>query len=206
MKKLTFRTHNKKVDVVILLFCACLSVSLNGFAQRKKSNTNVGLKMGTNLATISGFDDASLKLGFQVGLFGELELTHALLLRPEFIISNQGAKSDNVISKNYYLNFPIMFVVAEKNSPVKFITGLQVGTPIYAQYKYLVTNETENVTAQLNNLDISLAIGVEFNLSKITNLEFRYTHGLKNTLPDIIGESKFFNRVLLMSFNLYLNK
>ncbi|MGJ3236676.1 porin family protein [Marivirga sp.] len=162
----------------------------------------LGIRAGANFSTIAGdAENVSPKLGGHIGIFSVLPLSEKFSINPELSVSNQGAKSsDNreISFSFWYINAPILLKY-QNNSSFFLNTGIQFGTVFTANYKE--SNQKENITAQLENFDFALALGLGYEISKYGSLELRYNHGFSNysRTTGVNGE-KFFNRVIQFSF------
>lgn len=171
-----------------------LSVSYPILAQKAP----FGLKAGMNFSSIGGdSENLSPKVGMHAGFFSSLMLTEKLSIKPEIVLSNQGAvnsENSKLRFSYWYLNAPLMFRYQEETA-VFFDFGVQVGTIINANFKQ--DGEKENITSQLENFDFSVSAGFGHDLSEDISIEARYNHGLTNTSKNQeLGGGVFPNRVL----------
>ena len=168
-------------------------LSLNVFSQGV-----VGIKGGLNISTISGNSSYSEpKLGFNAGLFGEKFLNEQLSLRTEFYYSRQGVKSYELKKRYDYILLPLILKV--KISDVSFLFGSQAGTLFKAQL--IDGSNKEIINASIENIDLSMLLGLEFELNESHSLGFRFTHGITST--ENLDDSSFTPNVV---FQLSLNK
>ena len=189
---------------ILTLFFLLLAFSPSGLAQ----DAVIGLKAGTNISSIGGnTENLSMKLGFHGGFFSSLNLSEKLSLRPEIIVSNQGARNSNnrdIKLAYWYLNAPVLLQY-QKTTPVAFNLGIQFGTVLNAKTKG--DGEDQDVTSQLKNIDFSAVIGIAYELTSALSLEARYNYGISNASRNVFpGDDKLQNRVLQLSIAYVLTK
>jgi len=169
-----------------------------GFAQAPN------LKAGLNISTIS--TPSSLKNEFKPGFYLGIGMFKTLrkknLIKGELVYSQQGAKLNSKETASYnYLNMPILFSHGI-GKRIYFDFGPQVGIILSG---ILRGDDKVDVTAKLRTLDISLASGFTYSLSKAIKLESRVNYGLINTLRDPYPET-FRNIFFQAGFQIYFIK
>jgi len=191
---------NKVLALTFLLFLVChLTMAQNSAS---------GIKAGMNVSSIGGdSENVSMKVGFMGGVFSHLKLSENLKLRPEIVVSNQGAndsENSNTKFSYWYLNIPLI-IEYQQDSPFILNFGFQAGTVLNANLKQ--GDEKQNITSQLENFDLSICGGFGYELSDNFLIEARYNHGLNNTSrnPEFEGD-KFPNRVFQLSIAYGLSK
>jgi opacity protein-like surface antigen len=183
-----------------------------GFANAQE--VKFGVKGGINLSTLTGDnDEASSKVGFQVGGFAEIKLTDKFSVQPEVLYSLQGAKSEfsefGLNSKSTlnlsYLNIPVMakYYVAEKFS---LEAGPQIGFLLSAKDDTKVTmggessSEKINVKDDYKSIDFGVNFGAGYDFTENLSAGLRYNLGLSNIAETVEGESyKVKNSVFSLS-------
>lgn len=178
---------------------SAVAIMLFGFmsAQEKeqsKSDVKFGAKGGINFANLGGDDagDASVYVGFNVGMFVEIPVTDKLIIQPELLYSAQGSKSEGPLVvdgslydvkatlKFNYINVPVMFKykVVEKFS---LEAGPYVGFLTAAKIKVEVDgygSETEDIKDIVKLTDFGLALGMNYEFSDVIFANARYQGGL----------------------------
>ncbi|KIA99210.1 hypothetical protein OA93_06155 [Flavobacterium sp. KMS] len=183
-----------------------------GFANAQE--VKFGVKGGINLSTLTGdVEDASSKVGFQVGGFAEIKLTEKFSVQPEVLYSLQGAKSEGsefgYTSKSTlnlsYLNIPVMakYYVAEKFS---LEAGPQIGFLLSAKDDTKVTVDGESSSEKINvkddykSIDFGVNFGAGYDFTENLSAGLRYNLGLSNIAETVEGENyKVKNSVFSLS-------
>ena len=187
-----------------LYFTILFILFTNSFLQAQK--TPFGVKAGINVSSIGGdAENVSLKPGVHAGIFSYLPLTETLRIRPEILISNQGAKepSDSKIRYSYwYLNSPWL-VEIDLEEKTSFLIGPQFGIPLNGEMKN--HRSKENVTSLLSNVDLAICFGFCSQLTDNLRFEVRYNFGLSNSSWYPNDEGDFFtNQVLQLTVLSYV--
>ncbi|ELR68865.1 hypothetical protein C900_05691 [Fulvivirga imtechensis AK7] len=139
-------------------------------------NTSFALKGGLNIASVSGLDNNRSRADFLLGFAANRHFTSGFSLQPEIYYSNQGAmfKDSEVELKYQYLNMPLLLKMHFSKLHVFF--GPQIGLLITAKEKN--NSETTDVTASIDNIDASAAIGFGLSVSQHLSFDLRYIHGV----------------------------
>jgi hypothetical protein len=180
-----------------------------------QAQTTFGLKAGFNFATIGGDNSsiARMKIGYHFGGMASFDLSENLYLQPEFVVSLQGSGysySERELNEmwsvtgNYnltYLNLPVMaklFLTEE----VSIHFGPQLGFLLSAMDVGKVSNDTgseselynDNVKQDFKPMDVSVGLGIGYELATGLNFNARYNHGLSNlnTVNDVKNNSSVF--------------
>jgi opacity protein-like surface antigen len=189
---------------------AAIAVMAFGFANAQ--DVKFGLKGGINLSSFSGdIEDASSKVGFQVGGFAEFKLTDKFSIQPELLYSTQGAKFEesevNYFSKETiktnYLNVPVMakYYVANKFSVE---AGPQIGFLLSAKYKWEEvdygekTSGTDDAKDDIKSVSFGLNVGAGYDFTENVSVGVRYNFGLSN-ISDFDSDAKIHNNVVSLS-------
>ncbi len=203
----------KKI-LIVLGFIVCVN---SAFAQ-----FSAGIKGGINFTT---FSDASseqsipigeykVKSGFNAGLFGAWEANESFGILTELTYVNKGyrfAGDDGGSSGQINLNY-ITLVFAAKYDVAKWFSvflGPEVG------YLVSAANSSNNNNAIFTNnysrLDLGLAPGLMFNISRDLSFDVRYVYGLLYPINETIfftddginqREFKFRTRNQMLQLNL----
>jgi len=167
----------------ILFLCISLSwgAAQNSRAQ-EVGEIAIGVKGGANISSLGGNDSqiGSAKVGFHAGFYFAARITDNVALQPEFIFSQQGFRvTDNFAlqasSFNYnYMNLPIIAKIYVADG-----TSVQLGP----QFGYLLS-APEVGTDNVKKFDLSLAMGLGYELPSGLNFAARYNLGLTNTVAN----------------------
>lgn len=176
----------KKI-IITLLFAG---VSLCSFSQTQFA---VGIKAGPNFANIntdaSAGENYDSRTGWHVGAFALIR-GDKLGFQPEVIFSQQGSKfkyntSAPSLKQNFsYVNIPLivkLYTIAGLNLQV----GPQIGLLTSAEREDFVTGqsgpiEKQDIKDDLKKTDISLALGVGWDLPFGLSVDGRYNLGLSD--------------------------
>ncbi len=181
-------------------------------------NVKFGAKAGLNVANISnakeyGFE-LGTKLGYHLGIMGELKLTNKFALQPEILFSTQGASKTvegGTISLNTnYLTIPMMakYHIAEVEG-LSLEAGLQLGILMSAKINVKGKDEegkfseTEDVKEKVKAIDFGLNIGAGYTLNNM-NIGLRYNLGLIN-IPKNNTNKSVKNGVFQISVGYFFN-
>lgn len=168
---------------------AVVGFSATGLAQQQ---VKFGPKAGINLASMSGQDDAEMKIGFHVGAVAEIKFSDTFSIQPELLYSAQGAKSkssDDVKLNNDYINIPIM-------AKYYFVEGFSVEAG--PQIGFLMKAEASNGDATVDmkdyykSIDFGLGIGLAYDLPQGLFVNARYNIGLSK-----IGEDQTIGNITI---------
>ncbi|KIA99211.1 hypothetical protein OA93_06165 [Flavobacterium sp. KMS] len=189
-------------------------IAVLAFGFSNAQEVKFGAKGGINLSTLTGdIDNASSKVGFQVGGFAEIKLSDKFFVQPELLYSTQGAKnkvsgfgySEENKLKFGYLNVPVMakYYVIEKLS---LEAGPQIGFLVSAKSEYSSTgfgedeSEKVDVKDQFKSIDFGVNFGAGYDFTENISAGVRYNLGLSNITDFGDGDNaKFKNSVFSLS-------
>jgi hypothetical protein len=193
-----------KKKTLMAAFVAALviigTVSLQ--AQERRAGIKGGLNMSNLYVDNQDLNDENARLGFHVGVFGELISTPLVALQLELNYSTRGTRTvyDGIFAGEYnfnlnYIDLPVLAVV--KLGTIELHAGPYFGYLIGANVKTegaLGSGYRELNRDNFNTLDYGLAGGVGFNFGEI-QIGARYNYGLKEVAKneasrDYLGDSK----------------
>jgi len=155
-----------------------------------------GAKAGLNVANFSGdVTDNKTLVGFNVGVFVEIELSESFKLQPELLYSTQGTKfKEEGVSIDFemnYINLPIMFKYAVAEG-FYLEAGPQIG--------FLVTAEAFGIDVkdEMESVDFGANLGFSYDFTDELFAGARYNIGLSNVVKDS-GDESIKNSVLSFS-------
>lgn len=175
---------NKRLSFGFILFL--LIILANSFSNFANAQSIFGVKAGVNGSTIMGSDakllivtgtdgkevKAGPKLGFQLGIFAQLQMTEQLTFRPEIQLSEIGVRYSqvqvntfkaNLQNVYYYIDLPLLVQWQATNSNFKIMGGAQVS--------YLVS--ATSAQGRAGELDLNYGVDLtKFPISGV--LEFGY--------------------------------
>lgn len=179
------------MKIIKLLLILLVSFSFI-FAQ---GMTGKGIKVGANLANISGDDaeDASMKIGLGIGGYATFKFSDALSLQAEVMFSQKGYKMDmdllglkieTTASVNYLDVNPL--ALYSVNDQIYVLVGPTLGLFVSGTVKIEFDGEEEEEDIEsddMNGIDYGLIVGGGYSLGKF-NIEGRYSLGLKNAYDE----------------------
>ena len=188
------------------------AITVMSFAFANAQDVKFGLKGGINLSNFTGdIEDASSKVGFQVGGFAEFKLSDKFAIQPELLYSTQGAKyKESEVNYLYketinlgYLNVPVMakYYVIDKLS---IEAGPQIGFLLSAKDKWEETylgekySGKESIKDSFKSVDFSLNVGAGYDFTENVSAGIRYNFGVSN-ISDFGDNGKIHNNVISLS-------
>lgn len=180
----------KKIALVVIIALA----STSAWSQAQFA---IGLKAGPNFASIDtkagAGENYKNRTGFHAGAFALIKLTK-IGIQPEILFSQQGSTvtiNQKDFDANYsYINIPII-VKLYTIAGINLQAGPQFGFITSAKEEFLNSNNkitTASVKDQMKGSDISVALGVGWDLPFGLSLDGRYNLGLSD-VNDGGGES-----------------
>ncbi len=199
---------------------ALLALGLVGSLAYGQGLTGKGIKVGLNLANVSGDDieDNKMQLGFAFGAFITYSFNEMFAIQPEVLYSMKGFKIESdeeyggvtasYEQKNHlnYLEIPVLFKFMPKmegSFAPNIFAGPALGIKMSATYDAEITidGQTESSDGDLEDIksiDFGLAFGAgadfEVGPGKVT-FDARYTLGL-STIDDSEAEADVKNGVI----------
>ena len=217
--------------IVLLIVAACVSVSATAahgqaallvllFGDKVDTEKfHFGLKVGGNMATLSGVDDGSYSLGLNFGLAASLKLNESFYLAPEFCpVARKGIKDIPALLTG---NAELDALLEDPSSTVRKLNYLDV--PVILQYKvndkfsvgagpqfsYLLSGSDhyeadifevdkivheENLEDKANSLDMGFVVDLMYVVKepvngKGMNVHLRFAQGLTDIVKDNPGDA-----------------
>lgn len=184
----------KKISLIVL---ACV---LAAGAANAQVQFAVGLKGGLNYARLDGQDVRSNRTGFHAGAFTLIKLTK-IGIQPEIIFSQQGSEFRDLDKDGSfdYINIPIM---------LKLYTIAGINLQVGPQFGFLSRAEidNENVKGSFKDSDLSLALGLGWDLPFGLTIDARYNLGLSAIDDDPTKYNTIKNQVVQVSVGYKLIK
>jgi hypothetical protein len=156
-----------------------------------------GIKVGVNLATLSGFNDAETtqRVGVVAGVFMTFGLAPMIAFQPEVLFSMQGSRlhfgtsspvvSSDVTAKVDYVQVPLLLRIGNSGQSAASLYGV-VGPTLGVLVRHT------GVVDELKRTDLGVVVGAGVTLSRLL-FEGRYTVGLTDLNK---GGTVYRNRVL----------
>jgi hypothetical protein len=164
----------------------------------------LSLRGGLNFSSIGGenSEDAKIKPGFHLGIFGSMPITKTYSLKSGLSFSLKGARTttDSQIT-NYNLHYLDIPILARKNilPYVNLIAGPQISyllgsrTRIKDNGQILIEGSTEG----LYRLDLGIHLGADYDMQNQLSVGLGFDWGLLSL--DKEGNSKTYNRVFKLT-------
>ncbi len=166
-----------------------LGLLLSVFVFSLQAQVKLGAKLGGNLSNINeklnifGFEN---KPSFHAGGFAQFSFSEGFLFQGELLYSRKGASFKDDFSSfsneeiNYtlsYLNIPLLvgFKPVENFS---ILLGPEIGYLLNARIKNKNVNNDLNKLFDLNDFDLGIALGVDYQLENGIGFGVRYIHGI----------------------------
>lgn len=173
-----------------LIFVLFALVSIVSYSQ-----ISWNAKVGMNMSNLTDVDDSSMKIGYNVGVGMEYQISDMWSIQPSLMLTTKGAKTDLSVSESgysvkteetynpMYLELPIMaaarFAVSD-NMNIVVSAGPYLAYGIGGKYKNEVSasyqGETESVTEKSDifgkdgldakRFDFGLGVGVALEINK----------------------------------------
>lgn len=210
--KLTMKTKNKILTIAMV---ALLSLTMH--QQAVGQTGRMGVKGGLNVSNlyIDNVTDRDPRLGFHLGLYGQIFSTDRFAIQPELLFSTKGATAqyggpiNQEISYNFsYIDVPVLAVI-------KLGSVGEIHLGCYASYllganishKSTLSVGVEEIDKDnLKSYDYGLAAGMGINFGRF-QIGARYNYGLvklakNNAARVLIGDAKNSYLQLYASVNL----
>jgi hypothetical protein len=160
---------------VFLSFAILITASLSATAQ-----VEYGAKGGLNIATLngSGSAGASSLIGVHVGGLASIKVSDMFHVQPELVFSTQGAKGVGGKLLFDYLNIPVLAKYTITDG-LNIEAGPQFGFLLSAKSKDNSGNST-NISSNVKSVDIALALGASYDITKMIGVDARYNIGLSD--------------------------
>lgn len=205
---------NKIFKTVFMVTLVSVAVYQNATAQ---NFGRAGIKGGINVSNlyVDNATDENARLGFNLGVYGQLFSTDAFALQPELLYSTKGSKvvyggpfNQEIQYNLNYIDLPVLAVIKIGESAEIHLGGYaSYLLDANISYKGDLVNGVDQIDKDnLKSYDYGLVGGMGINFGSI-QVGARYNYGLV-TLADSdaartwIGNSKNSNAQLFVAFNL----
>ena len=183
----------KKLFLIAVAMLATLSVS----AQSAPGSFSLKPMVGATLSSVRGSDadGVKMKFGLVAGAEGIYQVSDMFALSGGLLYSMQGFKTDTSLDlkvNTEYLNVPILAnVYVARGLALK--AGVQLGflTKAKAKGKYGnieedidIIEEDIDIKDQMKSLDLSIPVGVSYEINNSFTIDARYNFGLSKIAKD----------------------
>jgi hypothetical protein len=163
--------------------------------------TGKGIKLGLNMANVSGSDvsdDAEMNLGIALGGYGTWTVNEAFAVQPEIYYSQKGYSVNDVNMNLAYLDIPVLAkwtpAMAGEVKP-NLYGGVSLGILLSAEVEN--DGDTSDIKDQVAGTDLGLVLGVGADMvisGQKFNGDIRYDMGLSKLGKE--GDGKVYNSVI----------
>jgi hypothetical protein len=176
----------KKLFLIAVAMLATLSVS----AQSAPGTFSLKPMVGATLSSVRGsdVDGVKMKFGLVAGAEGIYQVSDMFALSGGLLYSMQGFKTDTSLDlkmNTEYLNIPILAnIYVAQGLALK--AGVQFGllTKAKAKGKYGNIEEDIDIKDQMKSLDLSIPVGVSYEINNSFTIDARYNFGLSKIAKD----------------------
>lgn len=176
----------KKLFLIAVAMLATLSVS----AQSAPGTFSLKPMVGATLSSVRGsdVDGVKMKFGLVAGAEGIYQVSDMFALSGGLLYSMQGFKTDTNLDlkmNTEYLNIPILAnIYVAQGLALK--AGVQFGllTKAKAKGKYGNIEEDIDIKDQMKSLDLSIPVGVSYEINNSFTIDARYNFGLSKIAKD----------------------
>ncbi len=176
----------KKLFLIAVAMLATLSVS----AQSAPGTFSLKPMVGATLSSVRGsdVDGVKMKFGLVAGAEGIYQVSDMFALSGGLLYSMQGFKTDTSLDlkmNTEYLNIPILAnIYVAQGLALK--AGVQFGllTKAKAKGKYGNIEEDIDIKDHMKSLDLSIPVGVSYEINNSFTIDARYNFGLSKIAKD----------------------
>lgn len=176
----------KKLFLIAVAMLATLSVS----AQSAPGTFSLKPMVGATLSSVRGsdVDGVKMKFGLVAGAEGIYQVSDMFALSGGLLYSMQGFKTDTSLDlkmNTEYLNIPILAnIYIAQGLALK--AGVQFGllTKAKAKGKYGNIEEDIDIKDHMKSLDLSIPVGVSYEINNSFTIDARYNFGLSKIAKD----------------------
>jgi opacity protein-like surface antigen len=173
----------KEIMIIAVLFILSTTTGI--------SQTRWGIKAGANVASIKlnnefeeKFDTkAENRVGYQLGLIAERELSESMFLKAEIYYALKGykfyLKDLDTEAKRAFSYFMLPVFVGYSATPdLSFFLGPQIGLlgPVHNRQKGGERQSLRQIV-EFNNIDLGAGAGVAYKITSSIGMDIRYTYG-----------------------------
>jgi len=183
----------------------------------QNSTARAGIKGGVNFSNlyIDDVDDENARIGFNVGLYGQILSSEVFALQPELLYTTKGSQADyNGIFGQQTVKFNLNYLEVPLLAVFKLGSAAEIHAGAYASYLVNANIKTEgdvsNDIEQLdrdnfNKGDYGLVGGFGLNFGA-AQIGARYNYGLQkiansDAARNALGDSKNSSATLYIAFN-----
>ena len=190
------------------MIAAMMVAALTVNAQNEAGQITIQPKVGMNLSTLSE-DGSKMKVGLAAGVEAEYGVAENFGIAVGALYSMQGAKVENSDLKMLldYINVPIV----AQFYPIKGLAikaGAQFGFNVRSKISdgdHSVKMEdffkAEGINAKQKSLDISIPVGISYEISNIV-IDARYNFGLTKVMDPFKDKNRVFQLTVGYKFGL----
>ena len=204
----------KKLLTFVFLFIIGIQFSFGQTYLGLKAGGNVAnMKFVNGLLKVSNTENEN-KMGYQVGIIAQEQMSNKVYVRSELFYSLKGYKLDDEQGTTvdfHYINLPVL-IGYKLSSNFSAFLGPQLGYLAAVYSKDENRERSDNLRNVYNEYDLGIGVGVSYILTPRISVDLRYNYGLTNILVtnfiDSSGNKEVSellknNRSLEISFNYF---
>ena len=186
---------------VILSSLLGLFAIIGAKAQADSDLVQIGVKGGVNFANITGddFGDPDARTSFNAGFVAEIPFSERFSIQPEVMYSGQGFDvqqfdQDNFLDNDENIEYQLDYIQVPILAKIYLVEGLnvqagpQIGFKINEEIDYQPNDDAGDIdledVSETEDIDISLAAGVEYKFDSGFFIQGRYNYGFTELIKD----------------------
>lgn len=183
---------------VILSSLLGLFAFMGANAQADSDLVQIGVKGGVNFSTVAGddFDSPDSRTSFNAGVVAEVPFSDRFSIQPEVLYSGQGfdvqeIDQDNFADTDENIEYQLDYIQVPVLAKIYLIKGLnvqagpQIGFKINEEIDYQPNDDAGDLDLdETEDIDISLAAGVEYKFDGGFFVQGRYNYGFTELIKD----------------------
>ena len=186
---------------VILSSLLGLFAIIGAKAQADSDLVQIGVKGGVNFATVSGddFDSPDSRTSFNAGFVAEIPFSERFSIQPEVLYSGQGfdikqSEQNNFLDNDQNVEYQLDYIQVPLLAKIYLVKGLnvqagpQIGFKINEEIDAQPNDDAGDIDlediSETEDIDISLAAGVEYKFDSGFFIQGRYNYGFTELIKD----------------------
>ena len=183
---------------VILSYLLGLFAIIGANAQADSELVQIGVKGGVNFATVTGdgFESPDSRTSFNAGFVAEIPFSERFSIQPEVLYSGQGFDvkrfdQDNFLDNDENVEYLLDYIQIPILAKIYLVKGLnvqagpQIGFKINEEIDYQPNDDAGDFDLdETEDIDISLAAGVEYKFDGGFFIQGRYNYGFTELIKD----------------------
>ena len=186
---------------VILSSLLGLFAIIGAKAQADSDLVQIGVKGGVNFANLTGDDigDTKTRTSFNAGFVAEIPFSERFSIQPEVLYSGQGfdikqSEQNNFLDNDQNVEYQLDYIQVPLLAKIYLVKGLnvqagpQIGFKINEEIDAQPNDDAGDIDlediSETEDIDISLAAGVEYKFDSGFFIQGRYNYGFTELIKD----------------------